>query len=169
MFLETPRFPETVSFALTGGPAFSTDIVETYGGQETRVQNWAQAKRKYEASNAARLPAIYRPLQAFFHIAAGRANGFRFKDWLDYQDNDAGGAGVFVMLTSTTFQMVKRYTTGSSTHDRNIQKPVSPIVVTGGSGASVNYATGVVTVSSGTPTAWSGAFDVPCRFDTEDR
>jgi uncharacterized protein (TIGR02217 family) len=165
-FLEE-RFPETVSFGFSGGPEFQTVIVTVDSGQEYPDQRWAQARRTYEASYAARLPAQYQPLQAFFHVAAGKANSFRVKDWTDFRHNDAGGTGVFSMLTATTFQMVKRYTSGSSTYDRIIQKQVSPIVVTGGTTPVVDYTTGIVTVAAGTPTVWTGTFDVPCRFDTD--
>lgn len=166
-FIETPRFPPEVSFGFTGGPGFQTDIVVVNSGAESRNANWSQARRSYDAAYAARLPAAYQPLQAFFHVVSGRAHGFRVKDWTDYQHNDAGGAGIFAMLTSTTFQMYKRYTSGSSTHERKIQKPVSTISVTGGTVSSIDYTTGIVTMTSGTPTAWSGTFDVPCRFDVD--
>lgn len=164
-FLETPRFPELISYHAVGGPAYLTTVVQVESGSEYRDQAWTQALSKYDVSHAARTKAYSDQIVAFFRIARGRTNGFRFKDWADFEDK---GGGIFVMLTSTTFQMYKRYTSGSSTEDRKITKPVSPVVVTGGSSPSVNYTTGVVTVSSGTPTSWTGTFDVPCRFDTDD-
>lgn len=171
MFIETPRFPEAVSLGFSGGPGFSTDVVGVNSGREYRNQNWSMARRKYEASHAARLPKHYRPLQAMFHIAAGRANGFRLKDWLDYRDDDAGGTGVLAVIDSNdmTYQLYKRYTFGSNTHNRIIQKPVSgTIVITGGTVDSIDYTTGIVTMTGGIPTSWTGEFDVPCRFDTDE-
>lgn len=166
-FLESPIFPEQVSFGITGGPEYSTRIVRTIAGDEFRDELLAQALHKYEASEAAKRPTDWKALRAFFHNAAGRAHGFRFKDWSDY--TAIVGEGVFAMLTSTTFQMYKRYTSGSATKDRRIQKPrTGTITVTGGTTPVVDYTTGIVTVASGTPTDWAGQFDVPCRFDTDE-
>lgn len=159
------RFPPKISFGATGGPGFVTDVVITNSGVESRDQTRSIELGAWDVAHAARLPEAYRPLQAFFRLAAGRANTFRFKDWSDFEASSSEGK--FTMLTSTTFQMYKRYTFGSSTFDRKIVLPVSTVNVTGGSGVSVSYTTGVVTVSSGTPTAWAGQFDILARFDTD--
>lgn len=165
-FIETPRFPDKVSFGATGGPAFNTDVVVVESGQEQRNQVWSQGRASYEVSHAARLPEQYEPLQAYFRAMRGRLHSFRFKDWSDYTATEAQGA--FVEITSTTFQMVKVYTAGSQTESRTISKPVlNSVTVVGGTSPVVDYTTGIVTVDSGTPTAWSGEFDVPCRFDTD--
>lgn len=166
------RFPPNISFSATGGPGFSTSITEVDSGYEFRNRNWELERSEYEVSHAARLPSAWKPLLSFFRIVGGRANTFRFKDWLDYTATSS--EGVFVMLTATTFQCYKRYNFGTNWDSpadnyylRKITKPVSSISVTGGSGVSVDYSTGVVTVSSGTPTSWAGDFDVHCRFDTD--
>jgi uncharacterized protein (TIGR02217 family) len=169
-FLETPRFPDEIAAWATGGRGFKTTVVETYGGNEYRNAAWSQRRGEWEMVNAWRVPnaaiATYNATQLinFLNTAQGQWGGFRFKDFLDYKDNDMGGAGIFQLITATTFQMYKRYTLGALTYDAKILKPISPIVVTGGVSPSVNYATGVVTVASGTPTAWTGTYDVPVRF-----
>jgi len=166
-FYETPRFPDDVSYQFEGGPAFSTDIIVNGGGFESRNQNWSQARRVWRCNHVPKARALTDELLAFFSVAAGRAHGFRFKDWTDFEATAA--QGIFVLLTATTFQMHKRYASGSNNHDRKIIKPVSgTIVVTGGVNPSVNHATGVVTVDSGTPTSWVGEFDTPARFDADD-
>jgi len=169
-FLETPRFPDEIAAWAIGGRGFSTVIVETFGGNEYRTSAWSQARGEWDISNALREvnPAAtysYKVLRDFFMIARGRFNAFRFKDFKDYKDD---GGGVFVGLTPTTFQMYKTYTVGALTYSQIIQKPrSSTAVVTGGVTPSVNYTTGIVTVASGTPTAWTGEFDVPCRFNED--
>ena len=166
MFIESPRFPDHVSMGALGGGSYRTDVVVVESGHEQRNQTWAQSRASYEVSHAARLPHEYEPLQAFFHAVGGRLHSFRFKDWTDYKATATQGA--FVELTSTTFQMVKRYTAGALSRDRTISKPVSgTVTVTGGTTPTIDYTTGIVTVASGTPTAWAGEFDVPCRFDTD--
>jgi uncharacterized protein (TIGR02217 family) len=167
-FIESPRFPDCVSLGAQGGPGFLTEIVQVNGGDEYRNQRRAQELGSWEVSHNARRPEEYEPLQAMFRIAAGMANGFRFKDHLDYEVR--AGQGFFRTLTATTFQMVKRYSLAgaATTYDRDITKPVSGTVsVTGGSGVSVDYTTGIVTVSSGTPTSWVGEFDIPARFGVD--
>jgi uncharacterized protein (TIGR02217 family) len=167
-FLDTPRFPENVSKGAQFGPGFNTDVVVVQGGQETRTQNWSLARRKYEVSHAARLPEQYEPLKSFFHVVGGRAIGFRFKDWSDYQV--ATGTGFFSPIDSTHFQLIKRYTAGSAIHDRTITKPVSGSITIAGSGSyTLDYTTGILVKNSGTdPSSWGGEFDVPCRFDTDE-
>lgn len=166
MFIESPPFPQPIALRSTGGPGWSTTIVAMNSGYEQRNQPWSQARHSYEVAHVARRPEYFKLLQDFFQIAQGQTHGFRVRDPRDYQV--AAGEGFFTMLTATTFQMVKRYTVGAQTIDRDIRKPASgTVTVTGGSGVSVNYTTGVVTVSSGTPTAWIGNFDVPCRFATD--
>lgn len=165
-FIESPRFPDLVSFGALGGPGYQTDVVEVNSGAESRNQRWSMGRCQYEVSHAARLPTAYNALIAFFRNAKGRANAFRFKDWSDF--SATASEGRFTSLSSTTFQMVKRYTSGSASEDRIITKPVSgTVTVTGGTLLSVNYTTGIVTMTSGTPTSWSGEFDVPCRFDID--
>lgn len=159
------RFPSEISYGAVGGPGFLTDVVATNSGDESRDSIWAYERGQWEVAHAARLPAAYRPLQAFFRAAAGRANTFRFKDWTDFEC--AITEGVFTLLTATTFQCLKRYTFGAVTFDRKIVLPISTITINGGTVDSVNYATGIVTMTTGTPTAWSGEFDVLCRFDTD--
>lgn len=160
------QFPSKISLQSQGGPRYQTDVVVVSSGMEQRNVTWAQARRRYDVAHAARLPAASDAVKAFFHNMLGKAHGFRFKDWTDYSATIAEGK--FTAISGTTFQMTKRYTSGGQTYDRVISKPVSGTVsVTGGAGVSISYTTGIVSVSSGTPTTWSGEFDVPCRFDTD--
>lgn len=165
-FLETPRFPEKISFGATGGPTWQTEIAEVDSGYEYANQNWSQARARYTVGHDARREATFEALLVFYMAVKGRANAFRFKDWADFAATSE--EGVFSPLTATTFQMYKRYTSGALVYNRKIVKPVSPTIsVTGGTTPTVAYTTGIVTVASGTPTAWAGEFDVPVRFDTD--
>jgi uncharacterized protein (TIGR02217 family) len=169
-FLETPRFPDKPSFQLTGGPGFSTSIAELDSGLEFSNRNWDQARHQYVVSFDARKPEVVNDLLGFFYGVGGMHGYFRLKDWLDYRDTDPGGyvatstAGVFAVIDATHHQMVKRYTCGALVHNRTIRKPVSgKVSVTGG--GTLDYTTGIVT--GGAPSAWSGEFDVPVRFNTD--
>lgn len=164
-FYET-QFPSAISYGAVGGPGFRTDVVVVSSGAEQRNVTWSQARRRYDVAHAAREPTASDAVKAFFHNMAGKAHGFRFKDWTDY--SATASEGKFTLLTATTFQAYKRYTTGSQTYDRIIQKGIATWSVTGGTVSAIDYNTGIVTMSSGTPTAWAGSFDVPCRFDTDE-
>lgn len=166
-FLESPRFPIRISLYAQVGPELNTDVVVVDSGAEFRKQNWEQARHSYDVSQAAKLPTEYEPLKAFFLSVGARAIGFRFRDPTDYKV--AAGTGFFSDIDATHFQLVKRYQTGAAIHDRIITKPVTGTVTIAGSGTYVlDYATGIVTVSSGAdPDSWGGQFDVPCRFDVD--
>lgn len=164
-FIET-QFPTDIALGATGGPGFNTDVVVVNSGFEQRNATWQDARSAWDVAHGVKTQAQLNTLVAFFRVIKGRANGFRFKDWTDYTVET--GEGIFSTIDSTHFQMVRRYTTAANNHDRDITKPVSGTVdITGGSGVSVDYTTGIVTVTSGTPTAWTGQFDVPVRFDTD--
>lgn len=165
-FIET-RFPVDISYGAIGGPGYKTDVVVVNSGFEKRNITWQDARAVYDVSHGARTQAQLDSLIAFFRVMRGRATGFRFKDWSDF--TVISGQGIFTEITATTFQMVRRYSSAGNNSDRIIKKPVSgSVTVTGGSGISINHATGIVTVTSGTPTEWIGEFDVPCRFDADE-
>jgi hypothetical protein len=54
--------------------------------------------------------------------------------------------------------------TAPSTYYQLIQKPVSGTVTIPGATGTLDYTTGIFTKSSGTPTTWTGQFDIPVRF-----
>jgi len=171
-FLETPRFPDDLAIWAVGGRGYRNTIVETFGGNEQRNQAWQIAKGKWDISEALRAVSWQQSsynqatLRNYFRISRGTLYGFRFKDFSDFKDE---GFGVFSAIDSTHFQMYKQYAIGAGTELQIIQKPVSgTLVITGGVTPSVNYATGIVTVASGTPTSWTGEFDVPVRFDSDE-
>lgn len=168
-FIESPRFPDAISYGAQGGPGWSTTISAVASGYEARNQNWTAARHHYDVSHVvhAHDGGKRAALIAFFHAAKGRANAFRFKDFADFAA--ASGEGVVVELTATTFQLYKRYTSGAATYDRIIQKPIAATVALSGGGSyTLDATTGIVTVTSGAdPTGWTGEFDVPCRFDID--
>lgn len=163
MSFKDVRFPPNISYNAVGGAGFSTNVVMTNGGSESRNQVWAYELSEWEVAHAARLPADWRPLQAFFRVMAGQAHTFRFKDWLDFTATAA--EGLFVATAEADeWQMIKRYTFGAQTVDRKITKPISAVTLVGG--GTVDYTTGIVTNAT-IPTSWAGQFDVHARFGTD--
>lgn len=169
------QFPPDISFGAIGGAMYSTDVTETFGGWEQRNINWSQARGQWNVTHGVKTQAQMTTLIAFFRARRGKAIGFRFKDWTDYQaSNQIIGTGTG---SKTQFQLVKSYTSGAVTVDRVIKKPVSNSVqiykdgVLQASGVSVDSATGIVTFTSapanGVVVTANFQFDVPARFDTD--
>jgi len=184
MSFDEITLPLRVGFGSTGGPNFSTEIIVVANGFERRNQNWAQARRVFDARTGVRSSTDAATLLNFFHARAGRARGFRLKDWSDYSSNpDNISAPAYsdqVIGTgdgaTVAFQLVKNYSSGV-THARTIKKPVAGSVVIGldgaplGTGWSVDATTGVITFASapaaGQTITAGFLFDVPVRFDTD--
>ena len=169
------RFPDDISYGSSGGPAYSTSIVATDSGYEKRNIRWQDARARYNVAHGVRTRAQLDSLIAFFRARKGRAHGFRFKDWTDYQ---ALGQSLGIGNGSqTVFQLVKHYTSGSVTETRSLAKPVTGTVkpylngVLRTSGFTVDTTTGLLTFSTapaaGVLVSADCEFDVPVRFDSD--
>lgn len=175
------RFSEGVSYGSSGGPRFSTTVTETISGHEQRNVDWQEARAEYDIGSGLRDEADLAAIIAFYRARRGRAYGFRFKDWNDYRSSADGGAvgpqdqliGVGDGVTDS-FQLVKNYISGVTTHTRTIGKPVAGTVrvalagVEQFSGWLVDTTTGVITFDTppgiGMNVSAGYEFDVPVRF-----
>ena len=164
------RFPDAIARGATGGPEYSTDIIAVASGFEQRNVNWSAARAKYDISTGIRTREQMAEVIAFFRARKGRAYGFRFRDWTDFE---AAGQAMLATANSLIWQLVRRYPSGPGEDVRLITKPEvgSVIVRVSGSpiGVTVDHLTGRVTFPSApgaTPYA-DFRFDVPCRFDTD--
>lgn len=181
------RLPEGIDYGLTGGETFNTDIIDIFSGQEQRNINWNLPRRKYTVSFTIKAQSDIDELIAFFRMAMGKGNGFRFRDWSDFTAYDqyiATGDGA-----TTTFQLQKAYSFDGNTNYQPILKPVqsgSEIDTTvimflngtpqiEGTDFTVDYTTGLVTfITAPDPAPANGViitanfeFDIPVRFDTD--
>lgn len=170
------QFPTDISYGATGGPMFLTDIVTSLSGYEQRNAKWSQSRAKYNVASGVKTETQWQELIAFFRARMGKAVGFRFKDWSDYQgENEEIGTGDD---STTDFQLVKIYSSGSVAISRDISKPVSGTVniyvdsVLQVSGVTVDTATGIITFDTAPATdeviTADFEFDVPVRFDTDE-
>jgi uncharacterized protein (TIGR02217 family) len=172
------QFPPAIGQGATGGPGFLTLVSENNAGFEKRLIQWSAAKAKYNVGTGIKNRADMDLVLQFFFARMGRAYGFRFKDWADYQivnQQFATGDG-----TTAVFQLTKIYTSGGRAYARLIRKPVAApaLGVTDFwvSGVPVawtaDWTTGLVTFT--TPPANTAPivchyaeFDVPVRFDDD--
>ena len=176
------QFPPVIAQGAQVIRTFSTSVTISSGGQEQRNGNWSRPRLAWNVGTGLQRRADTDTLVAFFEARLGRLNAFRFKDWSDFtvtrqQIGTTDGS-------DATWQIVKAYTSGSTTVYRNITRPVSGTVQcwvdgverTLGAGASefqVDLATGIITLGS-TLAALSAKlieaaceFDVPARFDSD--
>ena len=184
------QFPPKISYGSKGGPMFSTEVVASFSGYEQRNINWSQARARYDVSSGVKTQEQMQELMSFFLARRGRAVGFRFKDWSDYQ-----GKNQFIGFgdgKSKDFQLVKRYFSENKhaminfdgedkqqyAYQRIIHKPVqndyfrvykNSVLVNGG--FEIDYTKGIVKFNR-PPEPLEAItvdfeFDVPVRFDTD--
>jgi uncharacterized protein (TIGR02217 family) len=177
LFLETPRFPDSVAEGASGGPSFSTNVFETHTGLEQRFSTRPTAKHRYNVGLGVRSKTDMEDARDFFYRVQGKRYGFRFKDWNDYKMTDQNiGTGDGATLD---FNIVKTYVTGSYTYSRRIFKPVASTVIVKVAGVTqtltadytVNSTRGIITFTVA-PIAAAAVtitceFDVPVRFDQD--
>jgi uncharacterized protein (TIGR02217 family) len=171
------QLPTGISRGAVGGPAHKTTIVATDSGFEQRNADWAKARGSWDISYGIKTRADMDALLAFHYARRGRLHGFRYKDWSDFT------ATTELLIASatggeTSTQLVKTYSDSGGSYVRTIYKPVSGTVqlFKNGSGTplggvSVNTVTGVVTfpaLTAADSLRWSGQFDTPVRFDSDD-
>jgi len=169
------RLPVSISEGSQGGPGFNTDVFESDTGFEQRNIKWELARHRYDIGYGIRSKEDMEEVFEFFYNVKGRAIGFRYKDWLDYEvDNQNIGVGTGGSLA---YQVVKDYTVGSETYTRDIKKIVANTVIvtwndvvkTETTHYVVDYNTGLITMT--VPAAQVARvtceFDVPVRFDID--
>lgn len=184
MFLETPRFPGCPSFGFMSEAVYAVAIIERASGVEQRNRSWSRPLHRYTATVGPRLEAEIQEALEFYHAVGGRAYGFRFRDAVDYKScrvNETATAldqPLEVIADSPEYyQMVKRYTMGALSQQRDIYKPVQGTILvadngvtkTEGADYTVDYTRGTVDLLFAPVGAltWGGEFDVPVRFDSE--
>lgn len=174
-FINTPFLAYEISAWAIGGRGWKTTVVETYGGDEYRNAAWSEARGEWDISEALRSTNSasafnYVALRNMHRLCRGMLYAFRMRDPMDYTDE---GSGVWTALGGGAYQMYKNYAISPLSETQIIQKPepvnsASPgyagIAITGHTGGTLDYNTGILTGGSGTPTAWTGRFHVPVRF-----
>lgn len=168
------RFPPCVSANMVGGPRFLTDKSYMVGGQRITNRLAQYPLQEFSLAHPIKPEEEFEDLRAFFYVVGGDADGFRFKDWSDFEATQQNTSTTLV--TGSTYQLNRKYVFGSRTFTRPIQKPVAGLqvfrtrsaVVTNITGSTtINLLTGRIIVTghaSGDVYTWSGEFDVPVAF-----
>jgi uncharacterized protein (TIGR02217 family) len=184
-FLETPVFPDDLSFYALGGVSYNTTVVGSTSGRETRNSMWLYGRAQFDLQGSMRTtggvadPFSIRTLRNFFRVCKGQAYGFRFRDWTDYQDEGNGLFGpllpdyttpVVPTLAATgqpQYQMFKTYIASPLYDYKPVQKPRpgtitvtrngSPLVVGNSPGNyNLDTTTGILTMVADSSEAITG-------------
>lgn len=170
-------------YGWTGGPGFSTDIQQLRSGRESRNGDWAQVQHFYSTNFLNITQQQYAPIKQMHIVCMGRLHCFLYRDWSDYQADDA----VFATAQAgqSEFQLSKISTIDGVSYQRNVYALYQP-----GAGGEAVEAVPTITVDNVPTTAfevdherglvvfdapmaggevlrWSGPFAVWVRFDND--
>lgn len=172
-WIDTP-FPPCLAFGIECDPEWSTTVIATIGGRESRLQAWADARHAYDASFVVRTLDDHALIRAHFNMARGRTHSWPL---LDPTDNEATVADGFAedAADANTYQLVKRYGSGADAYDRKITRPFgvalykSAVLQVAGVDYTIDEDTGIVSITGTSAAAltWAGQFYVPCRYDVD--
>lgn len=168
MFIEE-RLLDKVAYGTQAGIEYRTDVKALRSGVESRARLWSLPLGRYAVIYRNLRPADREVVVRAFRACGGRHLAFRFRDPLDY--TATGELLGTATGTPQVLQLVKSYAFGPVVEVAPIVKPVTVQVFADGApiAASVDLTTGLVTVSAaeGAELTWSGTFDKPVRFDTD--
>lgn len=191
MSFKEVRLDMKISYESESGPTYKTSIIELPSGQEFRRGWWSTGRKKWRIKKELLSRSDIKSLEVFFRAMRGRLFGFRVRDWNSYLavDEPVGA------LTNTTGQLQLRYLepVTNTVELQKITKPVlsaninntvssdlySPDITLKRNGVAwpssgnwtLNRTTGVVTYNvsqAGQTIVWSGSYDWPVRFDTDE-
>lgn len=164
------RLPIAVSRGATGGPVFNTGMARAPNGFRVTNKDWPYPPQRYNVGHALQDNAKFEKLRAFFYNVFGRYDGFRFQAPDDHTVVRATSS--LTDLGGGDWQLNRIYSIYDRTFTRPIYKPVDGSVVVYDAGgtpltADVDSTTGIAAVT-GTPATWSGEFDVPMAFESDE-
>lgn len=173
-FIES-RPLDCLSLGFQGGPTFSTQVVTLRSGAERRNALRAHPRYRFSAPLTNRGLDEHAVIIALYIACQGAAHGFRFKDPADYTATLAS-LGTTPGANQTPVQLIKTYTTGALSTVRTIRKPVTGTVTVYSNGVAkagtYSTTTGLFTPTTnwtaGQTLTWSGQFDVPVRFLSDE-
>ena len=159
------RLPEDIERGARGGPMFNTTIVGLISGAEKRLQNWSRSRGRWDVGYGVQDKDGYSRVLAFFYARRGRAHGFRFKDWSDFEVTHGAYIEDRISAMVSKYYLAKPY----GNYLRRITKPTTNMVkLSDDTMLNVDRMTGEIAAIPAGNATWSGEFDVPVRFDTDN-
>lgn len=170
-FIES-RLLDKVAYGTQSGIEFRTDLRALRSGREIRSRLWQYPLTRFSIIYRALRPEDRELVVHAFRAAGGRHRAFRMRDPLDFEASRAPLG--LADGTTQIIQLTKTYTFGPVTETQPIYKPVDGSVIVFADdvaiGAAVDTTTGLiqVTATAGAVLTWSGRFDKPVRFDSDE-
>lgn len=179
MAFDNQVFPRELS-AIASGSRWNNTIVALGGGGEQRNVNWADARRKFNASNPTLTLVQFRQIDKHFNARRASGRSFPLRDRSSFQATTealgtAGGIG-------TTMQLTINDGDASNAYNREIYLPESgtihifanavekaettdwTLAYSGATGGLLTW----VTNQSGASITWTGSFYIPVRYDIQE-
>lgn len=173
-------FPIEIGQDASVAPSFSTNVVSSASGFETRNANWAQARLRFDAGPGVRGEAEMATLLAFFRARRGPAIAFRFRDPFDHSSCGMSGTpGPTDQVIGTgdgaleRFELLKSY---GGEEARRITRPAPGTVRVAINGTELTSGwtlqdKGVIAFAeppeAGSAVTAGFLFDVPVRFEQD--
>jgi uncharacterized protein (TIGR02217 family) len=168
-----------ISAGVRGKQIRSNSRTMAMNGSQSINVNWARTLRQYELGIRPMTVAQWQAIEGMHEVTEGGAFGFLMEDPKD--QTVLITEGVATLISGTTYQLKKRYTSAGSTRtkDRKITRPkatglvirVSGTTLTVGTQYTINTVTGIVTIPSAPAAStitWSGGFYVPVHFASDE-
>lgn len=195
MSFKAVRLNPYIAYGSLSGPSYQTIIIPKPNGQETRFGYWTHGRKKWRIKKEDLTRVEVAELEAFFRAMKGRLYGFRMRDWNCYKKTAETLPLTDNTHAQLQFQYVEPVT--NSIEIQYVTKPVlaanviatttdflySPDITlernTGagfaafasGGNWTLDRETGIITFGAsqaGNTFRWSGSFDWPVRFDTDE-
>ena len=175
-------------------PRWSTDLIQVDSGAEKVNQRWEHPLHTFTLPNAIRDHDTFEDVHEIWMAMRGPLFTFPFRDPLDFASVDLVTSNTVPTLSrtdqvlgtgdgvKTKFQLIKSYSRGSQTYNREIIHPILSTFVVGIDGndpttispsftVSVSRTTGIVTFDPAPPPGVSVTagflFDVEVRFESD--
>jgi uncharacterized protein (TIGR02217 family) len=170
-----PRY----SFGARGGPRWKTRKGVAASGKRSANREWSAPLQRFNITQSVKTNSDFEELRSFFYVVSGAYDGFRFKDWSDFEcTQDNSFLTLNTLASPDAWQIQRKYVVGARTYLRDIYKPVTTgqvrrfrAGVWSNATATVDVTTGLADISGhvgGDIYAWIGEFDVPVAFENDE-
>jgi uncharacterized protein (TIGR02217 family) len=165
------RLPIDIERGTVGGPSYRTSVITLESGHERRNQIWPVPLNSFNVGYGIQKREDMEAVYAFFNARLGRARGFRFRNWLDFQVR--GGPVGIVPDNANQRQLIRVYDDPANPQLRVVTHPeVDTIKVYVNQILTTAYTVkpgGIIEFASdpGNDVLVSFDYDHPVRFDID--
>lgn len=163
------RLLDSLAYGFSGGPQWRTRVTPLRNRIDRRNIESTRPQHEFSGSFDRKEKEVVAYLLAVFNACAGAAYAFRFRNYLDYEVMDQ------LLVTASglqqSVQLVKTYSWGPISRDVPIRLPDEVNLMANGVPLAHTVGPGGVVVFTGLPgdiITWSGTYDLPVRFTSDE-